>query len=141
MAVTILCECDGLPPHEHAIRMVQDSSGCYGGEYTEDIARFSVPWKAVARRALKQQRFWEPDWRVHPGELIEEELAERGMTQTELATLSSYTLKHINRIVRGHADITAEAAIRLERVLGISAVFWLGMQAAWDLHKAMEVAS
>jgi HTH-type transcriptional regulator/antitoxin HigA len=60
-----------------------------------------------------------------PGDTLLEALEERGMTQKELAQRTGRPLKTINEIVRGKGAITIETALQFERVLGISARFWL----------------
>lgn len=47
----------------------------------------------------------------------------------------------LNEIVRGKRSVTPDTALRLERVLGMSAGFWLGLQTDWDLWHAMRSAS
>jgi addiction module HigA family antidote len=42
----------------------------------------------------------------------------------------------VNEIIRGKKQITAETALDLERALGISAGFWVRLQADYDLVKA-----
>jgi HTH-type transcriptional regulator/antitoxin HigA len=74
---------------------------------------------------------WQPNWVVAPGEILLEALNDRGMTQAELAQRTARPAKTINEIVKGKAAITAETAIQLERVLGISARFWTGLEAAY----------
>ncbi len=73
---------------------------------------------------------------VHLGEVLEEELAERGMSQAEFARRVNYSPKHVNQIISGRAGISAEAALRFERVLGISAPFWLSLQANYKIEQA-----
>lgn len=89
-----------------------------------------------AREGIKPEGGFRPDWAVHPGEMLQEELDERGMTQDELAGATGYTPKHINQVCRGHVAISAACALRLERVLGTSPEVWLRLQNAWDLHRA-----
>jgi HTH-type transcriptional regulator / antitoxin HigA len=85
---------------------------------------------------------FQPDWRVHPGETLAEALDERGITQTYLAWATGYSLKHVNRVIKGHHPINATMAVRLEDVLGApSAEFWLRYQMAYDLHAAREAES
>lgn len=74
---------------------------------------------------------WKPDWVVAPGEILLEALNDRDMTQAELAQRTARPTKTINEIVKGKAALTAETAIQLERVLGISAKFWTGLEAAY----------
>ena len=79
------------------------------------------------------------DWRVHPGELLRELLAERGVSQAHLARATGYTPKHINRLIKGRAALTPTMAVRLERELvGPTAAFWLGLQMDFDLRVARE---
>ena len=77
----------------------------------------------------------EHDWRVHPGEVLEELLGERNISQTYLAWATGYSLKHVNRVIKGHNSISAPMAVGLEDVLGQpDAEFWLRLQMAYDLH-------
>ncbi|HLF07994.1 MAG TPA: HigA family addiction module antitoxin [Dehalococcoidia bacterium] len=76
------------------------------------------------------------DLPVPPGELLEEELAERGMTQKELAELMGRPYQVISEIVRDKKRITAETALDLEQALGISAHLWLNLEADYQLTKA-----
>jgi len=41
----------------------------------------------------------------------------------------------VGEILRGQRAISPEAALKLERFLGCSAEFWLGIQAAYDLDE------
>jgi addiction module HigA family antidote len=73
---------------------------------------------------------------VPPGDILLEALDERGMSQSELARRTDRPTKTINEIVKGKAAITPETAIQLERVLGISARFWTGLEATFRDHLA-----
>ena len=75
----------------------------------------------------------ERDWTVPPGEILQEALDERGMSQSYLAFATGYSQKHINQIVKGHVRISVEVALAFERELGIDARFWLHLQADYDL--------
>lgn len=87
-----------------------------------------------------------PDWISHPGETILDLLEEKGLTQAEFADRAGFTKKHVNELVKGKSAITADAALRLERVLGSTADFWLNRevryrealarQEALESHKA-----
>jgi antitoxin HigA-1 len=43
----------------------------------------------------------------------------------------------VNEIVRGKRSVTIDTALRLERMLGMPAKFWLGLQTDWDLWHAL----
>ena len=73
---------------------------------------------------------------LSPGEVLEEELQTRGMTQKELAEKMGRPAQTINEIVRGKKELTAETALQLENVLGISAAFWVRMEAQYRLSLA-----
>lgn len=73
------------------------------------------------------------DWTVPPGETLAEALEERDMSQTMLAEQTGFSLKHVNLVINGRAGIGPEFALALERVLGISAEFWVTLSARWEL--------
>src|SRR5436305_10319373 len=74
---------------------------------------------------------------THPGEmLLEEFLKPMNLTQTELATRISVPLNRVNEIIKGKRGITADTALRLARLFGMDAQFWLNLQAMWDLYQA-----
>ena len=72
-----------------------------------------------------------PDWTSPPGETILDVLEERGWSQAELAERTGFTRKHINQLMKGSAGITEETALKLERVLGSTAGFWLTREAQY----------
>ena len=73
-----------------------------------------------------------PDFAVAPGETLSELLDDNGMSQAELARRTGLSAKHINQIVSGDASITAETAIRLERVTKVPSRFWLNLEAQYQ---------
>jgi HTH-type transcriptional regulator/antitoxin HigA len=77
-----------------------------------------------------------PDWVSAPGETILDLTEERGWTQTELARRLGYTEKHVSQLTNGKVPLTDEAAMRLERVLGSTAGFWLAREAKYREHSA-----
>lgn len=78
---------------------------------------------------------------THPGEmLLEEFLKPIGMSQSELAGRLRISFPRLNEIIRGKRGVTPDTALRLARVLGMPADFWLGLQTDWDLWHAMRGA-
>lgn len=71
-----------------------------------------------------------------PGQLLEEELAARGMTQKDLAQQMGRPAQAINEIIRGKKALTAETALQLERVLGIPAYLWVRLEGEYRLALA-----
>lgn len=75
---------------------------------------------------------------THPGEiLLEEFLVPLDMSQTQLAEALGISFVRVNAIVNGRRGVTPDTALRLERLFGSSAQFWLNLQMAWDLWHAM----
>jgi addiction module HigA family antidote len=75
---------------------------------------------------------------THPGEMLFEEFVKvYELTQTELARRLGVSYPRLNEIIKGRRSVTPDTALRLSRVLGMSADFWLGLQQDWDLWHAM----
>ena len=77
--------------------------------------------------------------RIHPGEvLLEEFLKPMKLSQNRLAIDIGVDARRINEIVLGARSVTADTALRLSRYFGVSAQFWLGLQAEYDLDVTMD---
>ena len=76
------------------------------------------------------------DLPIPPGEILEEELEARGMTQKELAARLGRPAQAINEIIRAKKSITPETAIGLGKVLGIDAQFWTNLEADYRMTLA-----
>lgn len=75
---------------------------------------------------------------THPGEmLLEEFLKPLGLTQLAFAARLGVSYPRLNELIHGKRAMTPDTALRLERVLGMSADFWLTLQQDWDLWHAM----
>jgi len=75
---------------------------------------------------------------THPGEmLLEEFLKPLGISQSEFAIRLEVSFPRLNELIRGKRALTPDTALRLARVLGMPADFWLGLQLDWDLWHAM----
>lgn len=73
---------------------------------------------------------------VHPGMILKEELAARGLSANAFALKLRVPPQRIQDIVAGRRGISPETALRLAASLGTPARLWLDMQAAYDLHQA-----
>lgn len=94
--------------------------------------------RPVRSRALVGRRLPRRRPPTHPGEMLLEEFVKPlGITQSELAIRLSISFPRLNEIIRGKRGVTPDTALRLARVLGMSADFWLGLQLDWDLWHAM----
>ena len=75
---------------------------------------------------------------THPGEmLLEEFLKPLGISQSAFAGRLGISFPRLNEIIREKRGVTPDTALRLARVLGMSADFWLGLQQDWDLWHAL----
>jgi addiction module HigA family antidote len=76
---------------------------------------------------------------VHPGEMLREDfLADYGLTISGLARASGVSRQTINELLRGRRAVSPEMALRLSRLFGNSAEFWLNAQRAVDLWDAAQ---
>ncbi|WP_124642895.1 HigA family addiction module antitoxin [Amniculibacterium aquaticum] len=71
-----------------------------------------------------------------PGETLSDTIQAKNLSQTELAERMGRPIKTINEIIQGKTSITPETAIQLERVLGVSAEFWLEREKNYRLELA-----
>jgi len=75
----------------------------------------------------------------HPGRGIRENcLNPLGLNVTEAANALGVARHTLSRVLNGHAAISPEMAIRLEKAGWSSADFWLSRQTAFDLAQARE---
>ena len=75
---------------------------------------------------------------THPGEIVLEDFLEPlGMTQTEFAQRIGVAWTRANQLINGKRGVTPDTALRLERLFGMPADFWLTLQLRWDLYHAM----
>lgn len=94
--------------------------------------------RTAARRSLVNR--WLPTEvpPVHPGEmLLEEFLKPLSISQSAFAIRLGVSFPRLNEIVRAKRGVTADTALRLAQVTGMSADFWLGLQLDWDLWSAL----
>lgn len=63
-----------------------------------------------------------------PGEILEEALQERGMSNAELARRAELSEKHVSQLVNGKVPLSMDVAFKLEQVLGIPASLWLSLE-------------
>lgn len=76
---------------------------------------------------------------THPGEMLREDfLPDYALTVTGLANAVGVSRQSINELLRGRRAVTPEMALRLSRLFGNSAEFWLNAQRAVDLWDAAQ---
>ncbi|MCY3828940.1 MAG: HigA family addiction module antitoxin [Rhodospirillaceae bacterium] len=73
----------------------------------------------------------------HPGRSIRENCLEPlGLNVTEAAKILGVARHTLSRVLNGHAAISPEMAIRLEKAGWSNAEFWLRRQTTYDLVQA-----
>ena len=73
---------------------------------------------------------------AHPGEILKEELAEIGVTPTELARQIGVPANRVSQVINGKRSITGDTALRLGHWFGMEPQFWMNLQAQFDLLAA-----
>lgn len=74
---------------------------------------------------------------THPGVLIKDELdATPNLNQRTLANELGVQPSFLNEIIKGKRPVTADLAILLEKILGISADYWMKFQSQYEIDKA-----
>ena len=72
--------------------------------------------------------------------LLEEFLKPLGISQAAFARRLGVSYPQLRGVIRARSVVTAEMALRLARVTGMTAEFWLGLQQDWDLWHAARSA-
>ena len=73
--------------------------------------------------------------KTHPGAILKEELAARGLSANRFALALGVPAGRILDILHQRRGITPDTAIRIGAYLGTSAEVWLNMQVKHDLSK------
>lgn len=77
----------------------------------------------------------------HPGFSVRHDCLEPlGLTVSDAAKRLGVSRKQLSDLVNGHAGISPEMAIRLDKAFGGGAETWYRLQAAYDLAQAMKHA-
>ena len=74
---------------------------------------------------------------THPGELLKEEILKaNNLSITEAASMLGITRAALSNVINEKAAISPLMALRITKVFGGTAEFWVRMQAAHDLRNA-----
>lgn len=77
---------------------------------------------------------------IHPGEILKDELSERGISPTELARQVAVPPNRITQLIQGKRNMTADTALRLGHWFGTDPQFWMNLQAQFELVSAQQAA-
>ena len=74
---------------------------------------------------------------IHPGVVLKQEFLDAyRITQNQLAVDLGVPPRRINEIIHGLRRMSVDTAVRLEAYFGLSASFWLNLQARYDAEDA-----
>ena len=76
---------------------------------------------------------------VHPGEILKDELEERGVSPASFARQIDVPANRISQILAGKRAVTGDSALRFGHWFGMDPQFWLNLQAQYDLAMAEQL--
>ncbi len=71
----------------------------------------------------------------HPGSIVRENLDALDLSVAKAASALGVTRSQLYRVLKGESAISAEMALRLSAVIGLTADHWLRLQNAHDLAR------
>ena len=85
--------------------------------------------------ATEANQFY-PDYAAPPGWLLEEYLEVRGFSQAEFARRCGLSAKLISEIIAEKSPVEPGTAVLFQKVLGLDASIWLGIEEGYRQHLA-----
>ncbi|MBB3860446.1 addiction module HigA family antidote [Novosphingobium hassiacum] len=80
-----------------------------------------------------------PSMAVHPGGWLRRQVVEpHGLTVKRAAEVLHVSRPALSNLLNGNADLSAEMAIRFEKVFGLNADTLMRMQSAYDIAEVRE---
>ena len=73
---------------------------------------------------------------THPGEVLKDEIEERGISQRQLADSMGLAYSVVNEILNGHRSLTAKTALMFEAALDVPADTLLFLQMKYNMQTA-----
>src|SRR4051794_10013085 len=78
---------------------------------------------------------------IHPGEILQDFVTEFELSSArQLAAHLKVTTNRVTGILNGQRAITADTALRLAKLFGTSAAFWMNLQNLYELELATRAA-
>ncbi|MCY4138138.1 MAG: hypothetical protein OXF56_07735 [Rhodobacteraceae bacterium] len=81
---------------------------------------------------------YNPDYLIPPGWVLRERLEAEGTSHADFARRCGRPAKLIGEIVSGEAPLEPATALQFEKVLGVDASIWLGIESDYRLRRARE---
>ena len=73
---------------------------------------------------------------IHPGEIIKDELEDRGISQREFAQNVGMSYSVLNELLNAHHPLTTNTALLFEAALGLPAELLMRIQTKYNLQTA-----
>ncbi len=73
------------------------------------------------------------DVSLHPGEVISMEIEAREISKSAFARQLGMNASHFSELLHGKRHVSAATALKLEKLLGIPAEYWMRVQVYYDL--------
>lgn len=75
----------------------------------------------------------------HPGEILDKEFLEPlNISKSELSKATFLPRTRVDEILKGNAKINADVALRLSKLFGNSAKYWLWLQVEFDIENEVQ---
>ena len=78
---------------------------------------------------------------THPGEVLKDEIEERGISQRKLAESVGLTYSAVNEILNAHRPLTAKTALMFEAALDVPADSLMYLQTKYNMQTARKDSS
>jgi len=78
---------------------------------------------------------------THPGEVLKDEIEERGISQRQLAESVGLTYSVVNEILNAHRPLTARTALMFEAALDVPADSLMYLQTKYNMQTARKDSS
>ncbi|MBP5219083.1 MAG: HigA family addiction module antidote protein [Bacteroidaceae bacterium] len=78
---------------------------------------------------------------THPGEVLKDEIEERGISQRQLAKNMGVAYSVINEILNGHRPLTAKTALMFEAAIDVPADSLMYLQTKYTMQTASKDTS
>lgn len=73
------------------------------------------------------------DVTLHPGEVLMMELEAREIKKSAFAEQIGMRPSHLSELLHGKRSVSVVTAIKLEKILGIDAAYWMRVRVYYDL--------
>ncbi|MHA4811019.1 HigA family addiction module antitoxin [Flavitalea flava] len=73
------------------------------------------------------------DIALHPGDILMDELEARNIAKSVFAEYLGIKPGHFSELLHAKRHVSASTALKLEKLLGISAEYWMRVQVYYDL--------